>query len=238
MWPPFVGGPPGSAERGRGTVLKAGNYEWPFEVVLAGDMAESVEGLEKASITYRLKAVMTRGKLSSDRCAYKHLRVVRTLDPAALEFVHAMSVENIWPNKIDYSICVPRKAVVFGGKIPLEMRFTPLLKGLDMTDIYIQLQETQELFIQAPKTGAPVREFREEREVGRWHIAVSRQQHWCPSLDEFGQEGWTVNGELDLPKKLKKCLQDANLHGIKIRHKLKIRVALSNPDGHISEVSC
>jgi hypothetical protein len=35
---------------------------------------------------------------------------------------------------------------------------------------------------------------------------------------------------------LSKCLQDVDVHGIKIRHKVKFNIALHNPDGHISEV--
>jgi arrestin-related trafficking adapter 4/5/7 len=46
-----------------------------------------------------------------------------------------------------------------------------------------------------------------------------------------------VNRELPLPKKLVRCLQDCSVHGIKIRHKIKLTVALKNPDGHVSEVS-
>ena len=114
------------------------------------------------------------------------------------------------------------------------MRFVPQLKGLEIGEIRIQLHESQELFVCGSKL------LRESREVRQWHVAVSRQQNWCQSIGEFSQEGWTVDDELDLPKRLKECLQDAdliNLQGIKVRHKLKICVALKNPDGHVSEVS-
>jgi hypothetical protein len=39
-----------------------------------------------------------------------------------------------------------------------------------------------------------------------------------------------------LPKRLSKCLQDVDVHGIKIRHKVKFNIALHNPDGHVSEL--
>jgi hypothetical protein len=41
---------------------------------------------------------------------------------------------------------------------------------------------------------------------------------------------------MPLPKRLSKCLQDVDVHGIKIRHKVKFNIALHNPDGHVSEV--
>lgn len=216
-------------------MLPAGNYEYPFEYTMPGDTAESVEGIPEASITYRLKATVGRGKLAYDLHAYKHLRVIRTLEPGALEFHHAMSVENIWPNKVDYSIVIPQKAVVFGGMINLSMRLTPLLKGLEMGKINIKLVEIRECCIQGP-TGLSIREHKVERDVEKWDIDVQRDTHWHDMIEDTGQEGWVIGRALDLPRRLRQCLQDVNLHGIKVRHKLKLTVALKNPDGHISEL--
>lgn len=129
---------------GKSSVLEKGNYEFPFELMLPGDTPESFEGVREASVTYKLKATAARGKLAYDLHAYKHVRLIRTLEPSALEFLHAMSVENIWPNKVEYSIVVPQKAVVFGSEIPLNSRFTPLLKGLELGDITVRLQEVHE----------------------------------------------------------------------------------------------
>ncbi|KAL2256975.1 hypothetical protein VTK26DRAFT_824 [Humicola hyalothermophila] len=232
-WEPFVG--IGAQDRARGLTLQPGNYEWPFELMLNGDTTESVEGMREASITYKLKATITRGLLAHDLRAYKRLRVIRTLEASALEFLHAMSVENIWPNKIEYSIVVPQKAVVFGSQIPVEMRFTPLLKGLELGDITIKLIEVHNIILQT-HGGAQTREHKKEREVDSWVISPKRDEHWQDMIDETGQEGWVMNQSLNLPKKLGKCLQDVNAKGIKIRHRLKLVVALINPDGHISEL--
>lgn len=229
-WSPFVG------THGKSMTLPAGNYEWPFEFMLPGDTAESVEGIPEASITYRLKATVGRGKLAYDLHAYKHLRIIRTLEPGALEFLHAMSVENIWPNKVDYSIIIPQKAVVFGGSVAMEMRFTPLLKALELGDITARLMEVRECSVQGP-SGLNIREHRTEREVAMWKFEVTREEHWQDMIEDTGQEGWALTKRLDLPKKLRQCIQDLNHHGIKVRHKIKLTVALCNPDGHISEVS-
>ncbi|OAA61068.1 carbon catabolite repression protein [Niveomyces insectorum RCEF 264] len=234
QWPPFWGTP------GKSAILEKGNYEFPFELMLGGDTSESVEGLNEASITYKLKATIARGKLAYDLHAYKHLRVVRTVEPSALEFLHAMSVENIWPNKVEYSIVVPQKAVVFGSHIPLESRFTPLLKGLELGDISIRLMEVHD-FVSVPASNASgfnlgMREHKHERLVSTWTVNASREEHWQEMIEDTGQEGWVVNTSLDLPRKLSKCIQDVNVHGIKVRHKLKMVVALKNPDGHVSEL--
>jgi hypothetical protein len=228
-WAPFYGNP------GKSTTLPAGNYEYPFEYTLPGDTAETVAGMPEASITYRLKATVGRGKLAYDLHAYKHLRVIRTLEPGALEFHHAMSVENTWPNKVDYSIIIPQKAVVFGGQINLSMRLTPLLKGLEMGKINVKLVELRETCVTGP-TGMSIREHKLERDVQKWEVEVQHEHHWHDMIEDTGQEGWMIGKSLDLPKRLRQCVQDVNLHGIKVRHKLKLTIALKNPDGHISEV--
>lgn len=239
-WKPFVGigstdPSSGNSVATKGVTLPAGNYEWPFELMLPGDTCESIEGLPEASVIYKLKATVARGKLNYDLHAYKRLRIIRTLEASALEFHHAMSVDNIWPNKIEYSIVVPRKAVMFGTSIPLETRFTPLLKGLDLGDITVKLVEIHELVLHTP-SGFAIKQRKREREVTNWTITTSRDEHWQNMIEDTGQEGWVVKSNLDLPKRLGKCLQDVNVPGIKVRHKLKLTVALKNPDGHTSEL--
>jgi hypothetical protein len=228
-WKPFVG------ETNHHNTLAPGNYEWPFEIMLPGDMPESIEGLYQTGITYLFKATVSRGKLAKNLHAYKRLRIIRTLEPAALELNHAMSVENVWPNKVEYSVVIPQKAVVFGTSVPLEMRFTPLLKGLEMGKITVKMLEAQEFTVFTP--GLPTRTHRHDREVTTWVCDVTREKHWHDIIEETGQEGWVVNQELPLPKKLNRCIQDCTVQGIKIRHKLKLTVALHNPDGHVSEVN-
>ena len=75
--------------KGKTEILPAGNYEYPFEVVLEGSMPESVEGLAETWVMYRFKAEIGR-KYVKDIVARKPLRIIRTLDPSALELSHAM----------------------------------------------------------------------------------------------------------------------------------------------------
>lgn len=201
--------------------------------MLPGDTCETLEGIPEASISYRLKARVARSRLASDIQTYKHVRVIRTLEPSALEFLHAMSVENIWPNKVEYSIVVPQKAVVFGGTLPIEMRLTPLLKGLELGDIQARLLEIRECDVS--REGSRSKEYRTEREAGRWKFNAT-EMNWHDTIEETGQEGWVIEKKLDLPKRLRQCVQDITQHGVKIRHKVKLTIGLKNPDGHISEV--
>lgn len=232
-WPPFVGGGgPGSSSRG--TTLPAGNYEWPFELVIPGQMAESVEGLADSHIIYKLKATVARGKLAYDLHAWKPVRIVRTLDPSALELAHAMTVENVWPNKIEYQLIIPQKAIVFGTAIDVEMRFTSLLKGLRIGQIKCILFEQQEFSIPGASAHTE-RHWKYSRDIDSWSFEIS-EENYHDLLDENGQDGYTLKERLPLPKRLSRCLQDVDVNGIKIRHKVKFNIALHNPDGHVSEL--
>lgn len=76
--------------KGKTETLVAGNYEFPFELIIPGDTPESIEGLPECWVIYRMKATIDRGRLQQNIHARKHVRIIRTLDPAALELAHSM----------------------------------------------------------------------------------------------------------------------------------------------------
>lgn len=199
-------------------------------------MAESVEGLDVAFITYRLRANIAMGKYHKDHQKQKLVRIVRTLDSDALELAHAMTVENIWPNKIEYSLIIPQKAIVFGTAINVEMQFTVLLKGLKIGQIRCSLVEIQEFTVPRSAAG-PERMNKVTRDVESWAFELNEEEHYQDMLHETSQGGYILKETMPLPKRLKKCVQDVDVHGLKIRHKVKFNIALHNPDGHVSEVS-
>ncbi|KAH8816185.1 carbon catabolite repression protein-like protein cred [Xylogone sp. PMI_703] len=233
-WPPFVSGSGGS-NSSKGMILPAGNYEWPFELVIPGSFRESVEGLTESHVVYKLKATVARGKLAYDIHAYKPVRIVRTLDPSALELAHAMTVENVWPNKIEYQLIIPQKAIVFGTSIQLEMQFTSLLKGLRIGLIKVQLQELQEFSIPSISAAGGEIVHKNTRNVENWQFELN-EDNYRDILNEEGQDGWVLNEWLPLPKRLSKCMQDVDMSGIRIKHKVKFNIMLHNPDGHVSEL--
>ncbi|KAJ5051878.1 uncharacterized protein L3040_001641 [Drepanopeziza brunnea f. sp. 'multigermtubi'] len=231
-WTPFVANTGGS--NSRNVNLPSGNYEWPFELVIPGNMAESVEGQTDSHITYKLKATVARGKFAHDWHAYKRVRIVRTLDPSALELAHAMTVENIWANKIMYEINIPQKAIVFGTAIVVIMRFTSLLKGLVIGKILCQLLESHEVTMPRTSTRSE-KVISITKDIKNWEFELT-DEHYEEAMDEEGRNGYTLKESMELPKTLSECMQDVNVHGIKIRHKVKFIVALHNPDGHTSEL--
>ncbi|EEB05776.1 arrestin/PY protein 1 [Schizosaccharomyces japonicus yFS275] len=202
--------------------LRAGNYEYPFQVQLPGNITESVEGLVNCYVVYRLKAVIERPGLASKIVKKKHLRIIRSLPPDAVEFTQTVSVENTWPNKIEYNINVPTKVYAIGSYIPINIVLIPLLKGLTIGRISIALKEYITLSI---THGLPATTD-EVRTVCSLHTE---------ELSEYSDH-YEVNKNLQLPTSLTRCLQDCDIPGIKNRHKLRFTISLKNPDGHVSEL--
>ncbi|KAK9240685.1 hypothetical protein V1525DRAFT_369840 [Lipomyces kononenkoae] len=203
-----------------------GNYEYPFELILPGSMAESVEGLEGGSVIYKMKAIVERGRFTNNLIKKKHIRVVRTLGPEALELSQTMSIENVWPNKVDYAISIPSKAVPIGSSTPVHLLLQPLLKGLKLGQIVIVLKEYYTLHIPNGPGHASVR-------------TVSQVTLPAPEVneDEIPGDVWDIRDFFPVPPNLTKCTQDCDIPGfIEVRHKLKFAVSLKNPDGHVSEL--
>lgn len=211
--------------------LPAGNYEYPFNMILPGSTPESVEGLSETWLVYRMKATIERGMLQQNSVARKQVRIIRTLDTGALELAHAMSVENVWPAKVNYSLSTPTKAVIFGTTVQVDFKLIPLLKGLKIGKITTELNERQEMTIKGPRTP------RKCRAITR---LIAKDEHRLPENIEAenigGQEGYVFSRTLAIPQSLKKCLQSVDALGIKIRHNLNFNVQMHNPDGHVSEL--
>ncbi|KAF5667056.1 dinitrobenzene,calcium zinc resistance protein [Fusarium heterosporum] len=227
-WPALIG------TNGKSLTLAAGNYEWPFELMMAGDTAESLEGIRDASIIYSLRATIGRGKLARHISCSKQVRVIRTFAPTALEFMHSEFIEQTWVNKVDYSVSIPTKAAVFGGTVALEMRFTPLVKGIQLGHIAITLLEFHE-FSMHSRHYIYTREQKGQRQVSSWDFDIS-EQDWQDNIEEINQEGWVIKKTLQLPRKLGECVQDIDAQGIRIYHKLKVHIPIRNQDGHMSHL--
>jgi len=247
---PFIGqsssAGPGSSSKS--ITLPAGNYEWPFEIIIPGTQAESVEGLGNSFLKYKLKATVARGKLAYDLHAWKAIRIVRTLDPSALELSHAMTVENVWPNKMEYRIEIPSKAVPFGTWIDVDMRFTSLLKGLKIGGVKCVLFEFQKDTLSGQTRISRDRTHETERKIEEYNFELGENEYQ-DMIDENGADGWVLKEKLPLPKSLNRCVQSCEVRatpydntdgfdggGIEVKHKVRFYISLVNPDGHISEL--
>ncbi|KAI6245063.1 HECT-type ubiquitin ligase-interacting protein creD [Erysiphe necator] len=233
-WPPFVGGH-GSESSSKGTIMHSGNYEWPFELIIPGSIAESVQGIRETYIVYNLKAKVARGKLAHDLVTWKPVRIIRTMESADADLSQPMIVENVWPNKIEYSVMVPQKTVIFGTAVEVQMRFTVLLKGLRIGEIRCHILEIVELSSGLPSRSDIEKCRKHERRVAMSTFSMNEENYHEILLDN-GQDGHVLIEKIPLPKTLSECLQDCDVHGIRVRHRVKFFITLHNPDGHVSEL--
>jgi hypothetical protein len=180
------------------TTLSAGNYEWPFELVVPGSMVESIEGLDDAHVKYKLTATVTRGRLFHDLHAYKPICIIRTLAPSAL--AHAASMKHIWPNKVEYSLVVSQWAAVFGTSIQIEMTFTPLLKGLKVKTVKFDLMESHDWNLNFPTYR--YQHWKKSRDIASWKF---EEEHYQDTTNHLGRDGWVLKETVWLPRH---CIQD------------------------------
>lgn len=226
--------------------VKAGVIEWPFEFDLAPAMPESVEGLANTYIAYHLHASVSRsGWNAKDVVASQHIRIVRTLGQESMEQTRGRVNNDIWANKVSYSISIPTDAFVFGTSIAADVEISPIKKGLEMGKVDLRLVETVVKRIQASELpdGRSDRVKSEDVEVAREVTDFPEDSRVTyddetPDNPEMSDEMYRFRVSLPLPNSLNKCRQDVDSHQINISHKFKIMINLHNPEGHVSQLVC
>lgn len=224
--------------------LDKGNYEFPFSAILPGSLPESVESLPNCFVTYSMESVIERSKSYSDLICRKNIRVLRTISPAAVELSETVCVDNSWPNKVDYSISVPNKAVAIGSATPINISIVPLSKGLKLGSIKVVLFENYQYCDPFPPVISenrqvteltlenPLNESSEEFDGSDCYVNNPLFQP-----DHSFQDKWEIDTILQIPNSLSNCVQDCDVRSnIKVRHKLKFFIILINTDGHKSEL--
>lgn len=123
---------------------------------------------------------------------------------------------------------------MFGTAIRVDFKLIPLLKGLRIGQTTSQLIESHDLTLNPEDPDSVRNTYKITRTILTDEHDID--ENAMEIIDETA-EGYQFTRYLDMPQTLTRCLQDTDTKGIKIRHKLKFRIQLHNPDGHISEVS-
>ncbi|GAA5801135.1 hypothetical protein EDC94DRAFT_616074 [Helicostylum pulchrum] len=195
--------------------LPQGHYKWDFELPLPGDLPESVQN-ELGQVYYRLKATVERPTFLINYNDKKMLRVSRVLLPSSLELTQSLVISNVWVDKISYDISVPTKVFSMGSLIPITFALVPIAQDLRIRSVSCVLKEYTTLSADehSKMEGKVINHLRDE------------------SFD-----GWTKTELLPVPDFQSRLIQpDSSCDLIKIKHKLKFTVSLTNADGHISEL--
>lgn len=188
-------------------------YDRDFELPLPGDLPESVQN-ELGQVYYRLKATVERPTFLINYNDKKMLRVSRVLLPSSLELTQSLVISNVWVDKISYDISVPTKVFSMGNLIPITFALVPIAQDLRVRSVSCVLKEYTTLSADehSKMEGKVINHLRDE------------------SFDE-----WTKTELLSVPDFHSRLIQaDSFCDLIKIKHKLKFTVSLTNADGHIS----
>lgn len=123
---------------------------------------------------------------------------------------------------------------MFGTSVTVEFCIVPLLKGLRIGTVKTNLMEIHEFKLEPENGISFTTSYKSQRKITADEHVVDKGED--PEILNEEAEGFEFSRHIELPKTLKKCVQDTEVKGIKIRHKLEFTVQLHNPDGHISEV--
>ncbi|KAL5341895.1 HECT-type ubiquitin ligase-interacting protein apyA [Aspergillus crustosus] len=211
------------AYRATPQILPGGEYKFPFDVLLEGSLPETVEGLKETSIVYFFTVEIGR-KRGKDVTFQKPLRVLRV--PA---YASDMILDETWCEKIAYRIEIPNKNVPFGGLLDVSYEFVPLLDGLKVQMIESELLEMREFTLNA----------NDSRSKSTATTAVLLSDRYDIKQTESttkSAEAYQFSRSLQLPRVLGQSVQDTDVMGIRVHHKLKVNIRMHNPDGHLSEL--
>lgn len=196
-------------------------YKYPFEHVLPGNLAESIESNSYGSLLYKLKAVADRPAFLPNLIVRLPLRVTRQYTPSYHMSNIPMQISNEWADKIDYKITVPKRIYSRGEQIPIEFSLIPKPNsGLHVRYLSCFLKEYTKLVscsTNAHTESRIIRFFRDE-------TFPSTGLHWHKTE------------VMSVPHSLNSIQCDLHNQFFIVEHKLKFTMSLINKYGEISEL--
>lgn len=219
--------------------INAGVHEWDFKFKMPSTTDESVEGLPSNWVVYSLKATVDRGYISKPLTASSHIRVIRTLGRDLLDSVPMEQInEDIWASKLAYKITVPQKNYIIGTSVTADFVLIPLRKGVGIKNIKMELIESRHLFCDyaGRRVSHQTDSHVASKEAQMPENSENRVPDGVEDTDQLFDECHRFSMTLDLPKSLKNCRQSVDIENLRITHKLRLYVNLSNPEGHTSQL--
>ncbi|KAJ5974994.1 hypothetical protein N7481_008701 [Penicillium waksmanii] len=130
--------------------LPAGNYEFPFNIPLAGRILETVTGQRHMYHTYHVQAIVER-RFKADSVVSRPIRVYRyphlSTEPQTTSI--PTTIERQSGQEMQYCISIPESNIPFGSKFQAKCYFSPLSKNLSLKTISVSVLEKHSLQIDA-----------------------------------------------------------------------------------------
>lgn len=212
--------------------LGVGEHKFDFELYLPGDLPQSLEA-EGGQVIYRLKAVVERTAFLQNIVKKETIQIIRCMLPSEFEMIQTLEIHNTWAEKMMYDINLPSKVYACNQPIPITFHITPIAANLRVRSLTGTLKEYCTYTAnECSKTDTRI--VRQKKVENPFADSPLRTQ-----FNRNENIVWTKDIELTIPPmhtQLVFC--DADNDMIRIRHKLKFIISLSNADGHLSELRC
>ncbi|KAH6669761.1 hypothetical protein F5X68DRAFT_51085 [Plectosphaerella plurivora] len=210
--------------------IPAGNYEWPFELLIPGATPETTKGCSRCSIAYYLKADTIRDKPGSPPQGIRAIRIMRTLPTADFEMMDAITVEGTCGGKMAYTVSVSHKAVALGTSIPVEVDMTLPEEGWRTKSVTSRLVEVHRL--EGREITGHVG-YAASREVLGWDLLEMQNREDDVPEKELDEQGLHIAEELPLPGEASHCSPDVDALGIQVSHMLHVDLEIENEEGDV-----
>ncbi|KAJ3564919.1 hypothetical protein NP233_g7984 [Leucocoprinus birnbaumii] len=128
--------------------VKAGRHVFPFELQIGGSLPSTIgtSAFGGASVCYKLRATAVRPGLNHNIQAITPVYIDRSFSHEALEYQQTLEIENTWPEKVMYSIVLPHKAWAAGDTLTAILKFSPIAKGVHVSNVRTTIQETTKIY--------------------------------------------------------------------------------------------
>ncbi|KAI8977295.1 hypothetical protein BDF20DRAFT_913639 [Mycotypha africana] len=213
-------------------------YKFPFEYVLPGDLAESMDSNSYGSLSYKLKAIVDRPAFSfaPNLIDRRQLRVIRQIMPSYIA-MNPLQMSNEWANKLTYHISVPKKTFYRGEAIPINFSLTPKRNSEQLHVRYLSC------FLKEYTTFVLL-----QNNSSNHHNNTNQQENLHPHTESriirfFRDEAfpsigphWQKTETLNVPHSFDAVQCDIRNRYFKIEHKLKFTMSLINKYGDLSEL--
>ncbi|CAO3643540.1 unnamed protein product [Cunninghamella blakesleeana] len=205
--------------------LSAGEHKFNFELMLPGDIPESLETIG-GQVSYRLKAIVERSTFVNNISKKKYVKIVRSMLPSEFSLHQSMEIHNTWVDKMMYDITMPSKLYALGEKIHLSINILPIATDLKVKCMNISLKEYCSYTI-SDNSKTDTRLIMNEKVVDPF-----------PESYDFELNTWKKDITMTVPTTSPSIFCDTENDMIKISHKMKFIISLINADGHYSELRC
>ncbi|ORX88517.1 hypothetical protein K493DRAFT_319400 [Basidiobolus meristosporus CBS 931.73] len=192
-------------------VLEAGEYEYPFQIGVPGNLPETV-CTEYGQIKYKLKGILTRPTFCANYLIEKEIPIQRFLAPS-LRLYEPVTITETWKGKLAYEVYISSKTFGPSESIDIILHVLRMAPEIQLKKISCLLKEYTYYRFPGKSRNKLQTRWVTRNTITTFHVDESNEQ--CPS--------WEGIVPLEVPP-FGKVHSDCRTEWIQVRHKLKCKI--------------